>query len=154
MIERALIGLPGLVALAAGAVLAGGLPAAVVASVAALVLAAAVVRPGWTDVPTLVAAALIIQVAVADERAWWRAFIAALLLAAVLVTTEIAQTGARHTGWQAAHGVHGRAALASLIGITTVTGAATAIVHDATLAAILIGLAAAAALVTLLQCSG
>jgi hypothetical protein len=132
-----------------GAILAGGLPAAIVAAVAALVVAATVLGPRWADGPTLVAAALIAQVAVADERRRWRAFVAALLLGVVLTSSEIAQTGARHTGWSAAVGVHGRPALASLIGIGAVTGAATAVVHDATLAAVLIGLAAAAALVTL-----
>ena len=149
MIERALIGLHGLFALAGGAILAGGPTAAVIAAVATLVLAATVLRPAWADGPTLVAAALIIQVAVADERAWWRTLGAALLLFVVLTAGEIAQTGAWHAGWRTANGVHRRPALASLIGIATVTGGVTAVVHDATLTAVLIGLAAAAALVAL-----
>jgi hypothetical protein len=45
--------------------------------------------------------------------------------------------------------VHGRPGLSSLIGIATVTGAATEVVHDATLAAVVICIAAGAALVTL-----
>jgi hypothetical protein len=70
----------------------------------------------------------------------------ALLLAAVIATSEIAQTGAWHTGRRVALGVHQRPAVTSLLGIAAITGAATAVVHDATLAAVLIGLAAAAAL--------
>jgi hypothetical protein len=149
MIERALLGVPGLLALAAGAALAGGLPAAAVGLAATPILAATTLRPRWADGPTLVAAALIIQVAAADERAWWRTMISALLLAVVLTTGEIAQTGARHTAWGAALAVHVWPGRSSLIGIATLTGAATAVVHDATAAAILTGLAAGAALATL-----
>lgn len=149
MIERALIGLPGLFALTAGAILARGPAAAVIAALATLVLATTVLRPAWADGPTLVAAALIIQAAVADERASWRALGAALLLFVVLTAGEIAQTGAWHVGWRTANGVHRQPGLASLVGIAVVTGAAAAVVHDATLAAVLIGLAAAAVLVAL-----
>jgi hypothetical protein len=97
-----------------------------------------------------VAAGLIVEVAVADERSWWRALAAALLLAAVLATGEMAQTAARHAGWAAAFTAHRRAGLASMIGIAAVTGAAAVVAHDATLAAVRIGIAAAAALLTLL----
>jgi hypothetical protein len=52
MIERSLIGLPGLPALGAGAALAGGLLAAAAAAVAVFPLCAGVVRPSWAGATT------------------------------------------------------------------------------------------------------
>lgn len=150
MIERALIGIPALLALGAGAALAGGLPALIVGAIGVVVLATTVTRPGWANGPTLVAAALITQVAVADERAWWRAVIAALLLAAVLITSEIAQIEAWHACWRPSLDAHRRAGLAILIGIAVVTGAAGTVLHGTTLATLLIGLGAGAAVLTVI----
>ena len=65
----------------------GGLPAYLVA--AALVLAVALSQPGWVPGPPLVAAGLIVEVAVADERSWWRTLVAALRLAVVLAAGEV-----------------------------------------------------------------
>jgi hypothetical protein len=136
----------GVLALAAGAAIAGGLAAVICAGVAALILLAAPTRPAWQTGPTVVAAALIVQVGLADERAWWRAWLAALVLVIFLAGSEIAQTGAWRAGWQSAARAHQPAGVISLIGIAVTTTAATATVHDPALTTLLIGLAAAATL--------
>jgi hypothetical protein len=138
----------GLLVLAAGAAIADGLPAVICAGIASLVLLAAATRPAWPTGPTVVAAALIIQVGLADERASWRAWLAALVLAIFLAGSEIAQTGAWRAGWQPAMRAHRRAGAVVLVSIAVTTAAATATVRDSALTTLLIGLAAAATLIT------
>jgi hypothetical protein len=138
----------GVLALAAGAAIAGGLAAVICAGVAALILLAAATRPAWPTGPTVVAAALIVQVGLADERAGWRTWLAALVLAIFLAGSEIAQTGAWRAGWQPAMRAHRRAGAVVLVSVAVPSAAATATVPDPALTTLLIGLAAAATLIT------
>jgi hypothetical protein len=151
MIERMLLAAPALVALAIEYAIGGGLPAAAVAiaSGAVAVAVAATLRPGWAA-GTVVAAGLIVETAVASERSWWRTAIAAALLATVLITGELCQTGVDRSSSITSLRVHSRALIVCVIGVAAVLGGAAVNSGGATLAAVLLGIAAAATLVALL----
>jgi hypothetical protein len=150
MTARILAVLPGVVAVSVGAVLANGLGASIVAALTLPVLIALGLHPQWSAGPTLVAGALIIELAVADHQSWWRTLVMALLLAMVLVTGEAAQTSARMHIFLA----HRRGMSAALLGAIVVTATSTAPTDDADVAALLTGVAVAAALLALTLATG
>lgn len=138
-------------ALAVGAVLYGGILAAVATLLGAVAAGVVALRPGWTAGQGLVAVSLVLQDAAAPQPSGWRSAVTALLLAAVLAAGEVSGSSAWAVPWRASVRLHGRAVVAGFAGfvvieILSLLGASAAL---PTATAVLIGVGLGAALVVM-----
>lgn len=138
------MGIVGLAVLGTGAALGGGLPALTCAILGAVMLAATVLWPRWAAGPTLIAAALVAQVIVGEDRAWWRVWAAVLLLTVYLGASETAQTAAWRGGWRPAILPHLAPGATAVVGAGVILGCGALALHGTTVVSIALGLAAAA----------